>query len=90
MHPQRSLKRLLIFLTAVVMSAAYLVSAFQKIGTWGVPLFVLIWGAVFWYEYRRSKRSGALRHENGESVRGSGLSEKPNEVSQNETGRGRR
>jgi hypothetical protein len=57
MHLRGRLKYLLLFVVSVSLSTAYLVSAFKKAGVWGGALFVFIWVAVFWYQYRRSRRS---------------------------------
>jgi hypothetical protein len=52
MQLKNKTKNLILLIVALLLSAAYLFSAFKKVGIAGGVVFLIIWAAVFWYQNR--------------------------------------
>jgi hypothetical protein len=55
MQLHRNQKYLILLLAALLLSVAYWLRAFNKVGIVGGIVFLIIWVAVFWYQSRRSR-----------------------------------
>ena len=57
MRLRRDTKHLILLVVALLLSVAYLFSAFKKAGIAGGVVFLIVWVAVFWYQNRHSKNT---------------------------------